>query len=70
MVSKIKTLFIVKANEGYLSEQYLNNTNQVELVFRSDFKKVKVFEDLSEAESLISKQRFEGCRILTYGLVK
>lgn len=70
MVSKIKTLFIVKANEGYLSEQYLNDTNQVEIVFRADLKKVKVFEDIDEAERFIQKSNFEGCRVLTYGLVQ
>lgn len=70
MVSKIKTLFIVKANEGYLSEQYLNDSKQVEIVFRADLKKVKVFEDIDEAERFIQKNNFEGCRVLTYGLVQ
>lgn len=69
MISKIKTLFIVKANEGYLSEQYLKDVNQVEIVFREDFKKVKIFEDIDEAERFIQKNNFEGCRILTYRLV-
>lgn len=68
MISKIKSLFIIKANEGYLSEQYVGDV--LEVVFRNDLKRVKVFETLADAEIFLKKNNFEDCKILAYGLIK